>query len=125
MIFINEGIEMNVAVFYYLHNIVVSTDVLINRAKHLSQSAYIESHINVITYNLHHFLEVPIDNSFIRSFFCVNVMRNKYSSWYAEHMHEKWNNGILIRSCIVTLQYHPSYVWKDHIYTFQYIFNEQ
>ena len=45
----NEGIEMNVVVFYYLHNTVVSTAVVIQHTHHLRRSVYIESHINVGT----------------------------------------------------------------------------
>ena len=40
-------------------------------------------------------------------------------------MNEKWHNGILIQSFIVTIQYHHSYVWQDPFDAVQYIFNEQ
>ena len=51
-------------------------------------------------------------------------MRKKESSWYDDQMNEKWHNGILIQSHILTLQYQPSYVWQDPIDAVQYSFNE-
>ena len=49
IMFRNEVIEMNAAMFDYLLNKVVSTDVVIQRANQLRWSAYIEARINVGT----------------------------------------------------------------------------
>ena len=110
--------------FDYFHNTVVSTVIVIQRTRQLWRSAYIEACIDVGMYNVHHFCEVPIDHAFTRSCLCLNATRNKDSSWYAEHVIEKRHNGILIRSCISTLHYHPSYILQDHLGAVQYSLNE-
>ena len=110
IMFSNEVIEMNKTVFDWFLNKVVSIDILIQHAHQIRWSAYIEAWINVVMYNLHYCHKLTIDHEFTRSCICVILTRNKYSSWYAYHVNGNWHNGILIWSCIVTLQYNPSYV---------------
>ena len=115
---------MNAVVFHSFWNPVVSTVTVIHCAHQMEWIAYIESCINVGTYNLRHCCIVPINHEFTRSCLCVNVTRNKESSWYDEHMNEKCQNVILIWSHIFTLQYHPSYVCQYSLDTVQYIIND-
>ena len=80
---------MNVLVFYSFWNIVVSTSVVINWSQQMQQSAYTEAPTNVDTYNLNNNYEVTINHAFSRSCFCVNVMRNKESSWNTDQVNGK------------------------------------
>ena len=49
IMFSNEVIEMNVVVFDYFRNTVVSTAIITQHARQLRRSAYIESCINLST----------------------------------------------------------------------------
>ena len=74
--FSNEDIEINTSVFDYFRNAVLSTAVVIQHAHQLWWSAYIVSHINVSTYNIHHYYcQVPINHAYSRSCECVKIIR--------------------------------------------------